>query len=71
MASKLERTISDLNTKKIELESIVESITNGIVAVDGNNKVILINPAAFTVFNLDADAEILEMILKTILKTVR
>jgi len=27
--------------------------------VDGNNKVILINPAAFTVFNLDADAEIL------------
>lgn len=59
MASKLERTISDLNTKKIELESIVESITNGIVAVDGNNKVILINPAAFTVFNLDADAEIL------------
>jgi len=47
MASKLERTISDLNTKKIEL------------AVDGNNKVILINPAAFTVFNLDADAEIL------------
>jgi len=31
MASKLERTISDLNTKKIELESIVESITTELL----------------------------------------
>jgi len=71
MASKLERTISDLNTKKIELESIVESITNGIVAVDGNNKVILINPAAFTVLIWMPMPKFWEMILKTILKTVR
>ncbi|HHV28186.1 two-component system histidine kinase PnpS [Acetivibrio mesophilus] len=58
MASKLDKTIFDLNTKKVELESIVESITNGIIAVDNDNTVILINPAAFNALNLDTDAEV-------------
>lgn len=59
MASKLDKTIFDLNTKKIEVESIVESITNGIVAVDNDNRVILINPAAINVFNIDTDAKVI------------
>lgn len=53
MASKLDKTIFDLSNKKVEVESIVESITHGIVAVDNDKKIILINPAAFNVFNLD------------------
>ncbi|OPZ91875.1 MAG: Sensor histidine kinase YycG [Firmicutes bacterium ADurb.Bin419] len=58
MASKLDKTISDLNSKKIEVLSIVESITNGIVAVDKDNKIILINPAAFDAFNIDKNSKV-------------
>ncbi|MDP4127563.1 MAG: ATP-binding protein [Bacillota bacterium] len=54
MASKLDETILDLNNKKIEVESIVNSITSGIVAVDNTNKIILLNPAAFNIFKLDS-----------------
>lgn len=53
MASRLEKTVLDLNNKKIEVESIVNSITNGIVAVDDSKRVILINPAACNVFNIE------------------
>ncbi len=54
MASKLEKTIFDLNNKKAEVESIVNSISNGIVAVDNENKVILINPAACSIFSIES-----------------
>lgn len=54
MASKLDKTIFDLNNKKIEVESIVQSITYGIVAVDNNLKILLINHAAFNILNLDS-----------------
>jgi two-component system phosphate regulon sensor histidine kinase PhoR len=58
MASKLDKTIFDLNNKKVEVESIVESITHGIVAVDNDKKILLINPAAFNVFNLDKSTHV-------------
>jgi len=58
MASKLDKTIFDLNNKKLEVESILQSITYGIVAVDNNNKILLINPAAFSVFNLDSNTKV-------------
>ena len=54
MASKLDKTIFDLNNKKIEVESIVQSITYGIVAVDNNLKILLINHATFNILNLDS-----------------
>jgi two-component system phosphate regulon sensor histidine kinase PhoR len=55
MASKLNKTVYDLNNKKIEVESIVQSITYGIVAVDNNKKILMINRAAFEVFDLDTN----------------
>lgn len=58
MASKLDKTIFDLNSKKIEVESIVQSITYGIVAVDNDKKILLINPAAFMVFNIDYNTKV-------------
>lgn len=58
MASKLDKTICDLNNKKIELESIVQSITYGIVAVDNNLKILLINHAAFSILNLDSNTQV-------------
>ena len=58
MASKLDKTVYDLNNKKIEVESIVQSITYGIVAVDNTKKILLINPSAFAVFNLDTNTNV-------------
>lgn len=58
MASKLDKTVYDLNNKKIEVESIVQSITYGIVAVDNNKKILLINPSAFAVFNLGTNTNV-------------
>lgn len=58
MASRLDKTIFDLNNKKVEVESIVESITHGIIAVDNDKKILLINPAAFNVFNLDKNTHV-------------
>jgi len=58
MASKLDKTICDLNNKKIEMESILQSITHGIVAVDNDLKILLINQAAFSILNLDSNNKI-------------
>lgn len=58
MASKLDKTIFVLNNKKVEVESIVESITHGIIAVDNDKKILLINPAAFNVFSLDKNTHV-------------
>lgn len=58
MASKLNKTVYDLNNKKIEVESIVQSITYGIVAVDNSKKILLINPAAFAVLSLDTNTNV-------------
>jgi two-component system phosphate regulon sensor histidine kinase PhoR len=52
MAATLDRTIFDLNYKKIELESIVDSLSSGIVAVDSFDKIILINPSACGMFDI-------------------
>ncbi|WP_010252630.1 two-component system histidine kinase PnpS [Acetivibrio cellulolyticus] len=71
MASKLEKTIFNLNNKKVEVESIVENITYGIVAVDSNNKIILINPAAFDVFNMDKNAKVTSDILSAHIRNNR
>jgi len=58
MASKLNKTIFDLNNKKIEVESIVQSITNGIIAVDNNMKILLINHAALNILDLDSNVNV-------------
>jgi len=50
MAAKLETTITDLHNKKIEVESIIDSMKNGLVAVDKEMNIILINPAAHAFF---------------------
>ncbi len=55
MAAKLDIMIFDLNYKKIELESIVSSIKNSIVAVDSLGKIILINPAACELFKISKE----------------
>lgn len=50
MAEKLEITISDLNDKNNKLEAILKSMQSGVIAVDGVGKVMLVNPAALSMF---------------------
>lgn len=52
MAEELEKTVVDLTDKNIKMNSIVNSMTEGIVAVDTNNKVILINSIACKLFGI-------------------
>lgn len=53
MAEKLEITINDLSDQKNKLEAILTSMENGIIAVDNEKKIILINPAAQKMFFLN------------------
>lgn len=50
MAAKLDVTIEDLQRKKVEVESIVDSLSVGLVAVDKDSRIILLNPVASNLF---------------------
>lgn len=58
MAAKLDATMTDLHNKKIELESIVDSMTNGLVAVDNDLRIVLINPVAYKLFAINEEQDI-------------
>lgn len=58
MSAKLDATVIDLNNKKIEMESIINSMTNGLVAVDNDLNIILINPEAFRLFAINTAADL-------------
>jgi two-component system phosphate regulon sensor histidine kinase PhoR len=51
MAEKLEVTINDLSDKNNKLEAVLTSIQSGILALDATGKIILINPAAASMFD--------------------
>ncbi|EYE88420.1 histidine kinase [Fervidicella metallireducens AeB] len=52
MAGRLEETIVDLSDKRTKLISILKSMDDGVIVVDNNEKVLLINPAAQKLFNI-------------------
>lgn len=52
LSGKLAENIKELKGEKGKLELIVQSIGEGIIAVDSNNKVILINPVAERLLNI-------------------
>lgn len=65
MASRLEETIKDLNDKKNKLYSILNSMDDGVIFVDNDQNIILINPAAMDLFEIKGDVKnryILEVI---------
>lgn len=68
MAAKLEQTISDLKDKKVEVESIVDSMNAGIVAVNRDKEIILMNRMAGDLFGVSLQEE---MIGKNILERIR
>lgn len=55
MAQKLQLTINDVIDKQNKLEAILTSMESGVIAVDKNFKVIIINPYANKIFGIKKD----------------
>lgn len=55
MADQLQVRISDSLDKQNKLESILESMESGVIAIDKQEKIMLINPYAKKVFGLNED----------------
>lgn len=56
MADKLQYTINDSIDKKNRLETIMKSMDSGVIAVDNNFKIIMINPYAEKIFGIKENA---------------
>jgi two-component system phosphate regulon sensor histidine kinase PhoR len=54
MAGELEDKITEISQEKNRIEAILESMVDGVIAVDKERKVSLINPAARRIFNIEA-----------------
>ncbi|MFP4199672.1 MAG: HAMP domain-containing protein [Halanaerobium sp.] len=55
MAEELEEKITEVSQEKNRIEAILESMVDGVIAVDREGKVSLINPAARRIFNIEAE----------------
>lgn len=55
MTDKLEFTLNEVTDKQNRLEAILQSMDSGVIAVDRNNKVIMINPYAKKIFGITKD----------------
>jgi two-component system phosphate regulon sensor histidine kinase PhoR len=55
MAEELEEKITEISQEKNRIEAILESMVDGVIAVDEEGKVALINPAARRIFNIEAE----------------
>lgn len=52
MSSQLNTTIYQLEYENMKLESIVNSMINGVIAVDTENKILMINSVCYQLFNI-------------------
>jgi len=55
MAAELEEKITEISQEKNRIEAILESMVDGVIAVNEEGKVALINPAARRIFNIEAE----------------
>lgn len=55
MADQLQNKINDGLDKQNKLEAILESMDSGVIAVDNENNIMLINPYSRNLFGLDGD----------------
>lgn len=58
MAQVLEKTVADLTVRNTQFDSVMNSMTNGIVAVDDRFRIILINSIACRFFHLKDESEV-------------
>jgi len=55
MAEELEDKITEISQEKNRIEAILKSMVDGVIAVDKEGKVVLINPAARRIFNIEVE----------------
>ncbi len=55
MAEQLQATMKESLDKQMKMEAILKSMESGVIAVDRNNKVIMINPYAEVLFGIEKD----------------
>jgi two-component system phosphate regulon sensor histidine kinase PhoR len=55
MADKLQLSIKEVTERQNRLEAILKSMDSGVIAIDKNYKVIMINPYAKEMFRIDKD----------------
>ena len=55
MADRLEKSFRDSNEKQTKLEAVMQSMDSGVIAIDKENRVILINPYAEKIFGIKRD----------------
>ncbi|GAU77656.1 two-component system histidine kinase PnpS [Fusibacter sp. 3D3] len=55
MSKNLERSINEITSRNSELESILNSMINGIIAIDKNRNILMINKISFEILNLPED----------------
>lgn len=58
MAEELERSILDLKDKNLKFDSIMNSMTNGFIAVDSNQRVLLVNAIACQFLGIEYEESI-------------
>ena len=56
LAVQLKLRISDITSRKNELGAILSSMNEGVIAIDSNFKVIIVNRSAAEILNLDMDS---------------
>jgi two-component system phosphate regulon sensor histidine kinase PhoR len=57
MAGRLQETILDLSDKRNKLVAILTSMDDGVIVVDKNERILLINPSAQRIFNINGNVE--------------
>lgn len=55
MAEQLQLTMKDSLDRQTKMEAILKSMESGVIAIDKNNKVIMINPYAEMLFGIEKD----------------
>ena len=55
MAARLEQSLSELSEQRAYLQAVVGSMAEGVIAVDSDSRVILVNPAAQQMLGLVSD----------------
>jgi two-component system phosphate regulon sensor histidine kinase PhoR len=56
MAGRLKGKIADLERERAKVAAILDSMVEGVIAVDGRGRILLMNPAARSIFGLASDA---------------
>ena len=55
MSEKLETAVSELQDNNTKMKSILTSMLNGVIALDNDNKIILVNPVAEEMFKINSE----------------